>query len=192
MKTYKHNRLRGFVAGGMVAGGLLCAAHTFAAATVNKSADGSSAVITIPVKIINPRPTCDISVRQYYPLTSLSEGRKNHRPFPVGISCSGKVKSALKAKLAGGNFELLRDNYRVAVSIGEQSPSVLSGPFFWLQDNSNRNNPIKLTDSDADAFCVATEQSRSCSITPVTEMHADSQRGGVGIVSVIFNVIYPA
>ncbi|ENE9171402.1 hypothetical protein MZB74_21515 [Escherichia coli] len=190
MKTYKHNRLRGFVAGGMVAGGLLCAAHTFAAATVNKSADGSSAVITIPVKIINPRPTCDISVKQIYQLRTLSEGRKNHRTFPVSISCSGKVKSALKAKLAGGNSELLRDNYRVAVSIDEQRPSVSSGPFFWLKDN--RNNPINLSDGNAGAFCMETEQNRTCNITPVTEVHTNSLRGGVGIVSVIFNVIYPA
>jgi len=190
MKTYKHNRLRGFVAGGMVAGGLLCAAHTFAAATVNKSADGSSAVITIPVKIINPRPTCDISVRSHYPLTSLGEGRKNHRPFSVRISCSGNVKSALKARLSDWSSGLLGDGYRVAVSIDEQPSSFASGPFFWLRDNSN--NPINLSDGNAGTFCMATEQDRTCDITPVTEVHAGSLRGELGMVGVVFNVIYPA
>ncbi|HEI6739901.1 TPA: hypothetical protein SJ142_004485 [Yersinia enterocolitica] len=191
MKIHKLNRLRGFVAGGIVAGGLLCATHTLAV-TVNKLSDNSSAVITIPVTIINPKPTCGISVRSHYPLNSLNEGRKNHKQFPVVLSCPGNVKSALKASLlAGSDAKLLGDGYRVAVSIDEQPPSSVTGPFFWLQDNDGR--PIKLTDSDADAFCIATtEQSRTCSITPVTDVHADSLRGEVGVVSVNFNVIYPA
>ncbi len=180
-----------------MAGGLLCAAHAFAVATVNKSSDGSSAVISIPVVINNPKPTCDISVRSSYELGTLRiGGDTRHDPFSVTVSCSGAVKSALKATLTGWGTTLLPDNYRVAVSVNGQTRSSVSGPFFWLLDNVG--NPIKFTDRDrdrdrdTDAFCTGTGQNRTCHITPVTRVNPDSLRGGRGTVDVVFNVIYPA
>lgn len=190
MKTHKHNRLRGFVAGGIMAGGFLCAANTFAAATVNKSPEGRSAAITIPVVINNPQPTCDIRVRPSYALGTLRMGDTRHDPFPVTVSCSGNVKSALKARLTGRGGVLLPDNYRVAVSTNGQTTSSVSGPFFWLLDS--RDKPIKFTGRNKDAFCTGRKQKKTCYITPVTSVNQDSLRGDKGVVDVVFNVIYPA
>lgn len=190
MKIHVRSLLRDFFTKGLLLGGLMFSCHIFAA-EVHKSGDNSSAVISIPVTIINPQPTCDVSVQPSYYLGTLSiGGNKHHTAFPVTISCSGRVESMLKATMAGGSSVLLSDNYRVAVSANGQNVSSATGPFFWLQDSSNR--PIKLIGRDEDAFCRATDQRRDCYITPVTRVNSDSVRGSKGAVDIILNVIYPA
>ena len=189
MKIHVRSLLREFFTKGLLLGGLMFSNH-ISAAEVHKSADNSSAVIGIPVTIINPQPTCDVSVKPSYDLGTLSiGGDKHHTAFPVTISCSGRVESMLKATMAHGSSVLLSDNYRVAVSANGQTVSSATGPFFWLQDN---NRPIKLIGRDADAFCRATSQRRDCHITPVTRVNSDSVRGSEGSVDIILNVIYPA
>ncbi|TQN75418.1 UNVERIFIED_ORG: hypothetical protein FHU00_5028 [Citrobacter freundii] len=168
---------------GVLAGGLLLPLMARAA---------TSGTATIQVTINNPKPTCNVSVRSSYDLGTLSRGQeKRHAEFPITLACTGSVKSALTASLGSGRAELQPDQYKVSVSVDGQSAPSPNGPFFWLLDSSN-NRPVKLTNAGADAFCTATGQNRTCKVTPVTHVMANSMWGSRGAVRVVFNVIYPA
>jgi hypothetical protein len=184
MKAEK--RIRGVVrwlGAGLLAGGGLLPLIAGAA---------TSGTATIQVTINNPKPTCNVSVRSSYDLGTLSRGQeKRHSEIPITLSCTGSVKSALTATLGSGRSELQPDQYKVSVSVDGQSAPSRNGPFFWLLDSSN-NRPVKLTNAGADAFCTATGQNRTCKVTPVTHVMANSMWGNSGAVRVVFNVIYPA
>lgn len=132
----------------------------------------------------SPQPTCNVTVRSTLELGSITIGDSPHSPFPVSISCTGTVKSALTARNKTGTLQT--DQYRVFVPMSNAGAA--NGPFLWLQDG---NSKLKLTGQSVDAFCTGTSTSRTCNVTPWTRAEGDSGWGN-GAATINFEIIYPA
>ncbi|EAX7734107.1 hypothetical protein AIX81_21460 [Salmonella enterica] len=142
----------------------------------------TSATANVNITVTNPRPTCDISVRNNYSL-DMELGEKKYSSFPVFVNCTGKVRTALTAQNIGDGLQ--SNGYQVAISLSNSGAG--TKPLFWLVDNNNQ--AIQLTGGGR--FCDASQQTRDCFLKPVTNMQTDSGWGN-GSVTIRFNVVYPA
>lgn len=145
----------------------------------------TSATTNVTVMVDNPRPTCNVRVKSTHDLDTLPSGTYTHGGFPVQISCTGSIKTALVAKNLSGSLQ--NDNYRILVPMGKVGSG--NGPYLWLLDNNG--NTIKLRGAEGDAFCISSEQHKSCNVRPVTQNNVDSGWGD-GSVTIRFDLVYPA
>ncbi|EHJ2437239.1 TPA: hypothetical protein ACGH1A_002616 [Salmonella enterica subsp. enterica serovar Hvittingfoss] len=168
----------------MIKGNMLrfCAAGIFGYSLLAEASTSETRNILL---ILNsPQPTCNVTVRSVLELGNITMGDSSHSPFPVSISCTGTVKSALLARNKTGVLQA--DKSSVSVSMGNVGAA--NGPFLWLQDG---NSKVRLTGLSDDAFCTATNTSRTCYVTPWTRSVGDSGWGD-GAVIMNFEIIYPA
>lgn len=138
----------------------------------------------ISLTLLSPQPTCNVTVRSVLELGNITMGDNPHSPFPVSISCTGTVKSALTARNKTGILQTDQSSVFVSMS----NAGAANGPFLWLQDG---NSKVRLTGQSVDAFCTATNTSRTCNLTPWTRSVGDSG-WGTGAVTINFEIIYPA
>lgn len=186
MKIHRYSRLWGFVAGGVLYGGLLFSAYT-SAADVNQPTS-SNAVVTIPVTISNPQPSCNINVpggnTRYLGTLNRSGSDQTHNTFTIEVSCQGNVRTKIKANATNGVLQ--SDGARLAVNVGGSISS--AGPFLKLKAD---NRFVKLRDSYDDWFCIAgtAGNTQICSVTPVTESNGRTP-AGTGEATVAFTIDY--
>lgn len=145
----------------------------------------SMAAADVVITMKNPQPTCSVSVQPEYDLGGLPLGQKKHNRFPVSVNCSGVIRTSLVAK----NLDGVLQNDQSQVSIAMTHNGVSRGPFLWLLND--RNEKVKLTGRQSDAFCTANSQYSVCYLTPVTNMLTNSGWGD-GSVSIRFDVVYLA
>ncbi|EGJ8836522.1 hypothetical protein ACV38A_003984 [Escherichia coli] len=189
MKRYSstpYSRLRAAVAGALLFPGLALAA------TVDKSQDGSSATITIPVTLINIQATCDLTFtglegglgNYSYSLGSLSPGQqRQHTPFKAVIDCrdvqgNEGVSTALTASVRQGSVT----GNRIRMLVDGQENA--AGPELWLEAGGQ---PVPLNGT---AFCQGNALDRNeCSLTPFTQV-PNGAPGGQVSATVVFDVTY--
>ncbi|ECU3284689.1 hypothetical protein DYO40_21815 [Salmonella enterica subsp. enterica serovar Javiana] len=177
------------LAGGLLSGWLMPSPAR--AATVNQPSE-SSAIVTIPVTLINIQPTCDLTFtgldggtgNYSYPLGSLSPGQqRQHTPFKAVINCrdvqgNEGVSTALTASVRQGS---VTDNHIRMLVDGQDNAA---GPALWLETGGTR---VPL---DGMAFCQGNGLNRNeCTLTPFTRV-PDSAPGGQVSATVVFDVTY--
>lgn len=170
------------------------------AATVDKTSD-SSAIITIPVTLINQQNTCKVSFEG----TSVSGGtytfreillkgqtQNNHPSFRAVVTCeeNSEVKTALTLRPAG-NFQA--SNNRAGLHpVGDLS--VTSGEL-WLTLTDGSTVPMgsNAGDTSLTAFCEGTTSDtvrNVCELKPVTSILPTAPGGPVS-TTLTFDVVYP-
>lgn len=177
---------------------LLLPAACSLAATVDKPND-STAIITIPVTIINQQNTCrvtfegtSVSGNTYAFRQTLLKGQEQTHPsFQAVVTCeeNSEVKTALTLRPAG--------NFRASGNKAGLHPvgdlSVNSGELWLLANNSIVPMGNSAGDTALTPFCegMASDTVRnSCTLTPVTRILPTAPGGPVS-TTLTFDVVYP-
>ena len=177
---HQHSRMRAIMAGML----LLLPAACSLAATVSKP-DESSAIITIPVTIINQQNTCKVTFEgtsvsggsYTFRQTLLKGQEQTHPSFQAVVTCEGNFQ-------ASGNKAGLHP-------VGDLS--VKSGELWLLANNSIVPMGNSAGDTALTAFCegMASDTVRnSCTLTPVTHI-LPAAPGGPVSTTLTFDVVYP-
>ena len=155
------------------------------------SGRAATATATVIINATFTMPTCTLTMPDIVPLGDLKNGTKIHSAVQIGIDCpdGGNVETGLYARKMSGELSGT-DKMTMVPSSG----SVTGNPaLFWLTERGG-TTPVKLDGTGADvadnAFCRGTAVKRTCSLTPVTQVFADTVREEVS-ATVRFNVMYP-
>lgn len=191
---HQHSRMRAIMAGML----LLLPAACSLAATVDKPNE-SSAIITIPVTIINQQNTCKVTFEgtsvsggtYTFRQTLLKGQEQTHPSFQAVVTCeeNSEVKTALTLRPAG-NFQA-SGNKAGLHPVGDLS--VKSGELWLLANNSIVPMGNSAGDTALTAFCegMASDTVRnSCTLTPVTHILPTAPGGPVS-TTLTFDVVYP-
>lgn len=192
---HQHSRMRAIMAGML----LLLPAACSLAATVDKP-DESSAIITIPVTIINQQNTCKVTFEgtsvsggtYTFRQTLLKGQEQTHPSFQAVVTCeeNSEVKTALTLRPAGnfqasGNKAGLHPVGDLSVKSGELWLTLTDGTIVPMGDSAAATSQT--------AFCegMASDTVRnSCSLTPVTRILPTAPGGPVSTM-LTFDVVYP-
>ncbi|HFL4936697.1 TPA: hypothetical protein ACG34J_004729 [Escherichia coli] len=177
---------------------LLATTASSQAATVTKPT-ANSAVITIPVTIINQQSTCKVSFEganvsgsAYTFQETLLKGQiQNHPPFQAVVTCDGdsEVKTALTLRPAGA----FQANANHVDLYSVDNPVVKSGELWLTLQNGNlapmgdSAGSISLT-----PFCEGVSSGsvrNSCTLKPVTSILSTAPGGPVS-TTLAFDVVY--
>lgn len=138
--------------------------------------------ITITLEATFTMPPCEINVPPVVHLGSISYGEKRYRPVTLTVNCTSAARSEIYAQTAG-----------LLVS-GTTDTTAMTGAdaltHFWLEENGKKiklNGETNTTDS---GFCAGTD-SRTCTLTPATQVGVAAQEGERSAV-IKFNVRYKA
>lgn len=153
-------------------------------------AHAATATTTVTVNATFTARPCTLTLPATISLGGLNTGTATHRPVKIDIDCpdSADVETALYAQNVSGVL-----SGTDAMTMVPASGSTGGTPaLFWLTGEEGTN--IKLDGSGADsvsnAFCRGAAAKRSCTLTPVTQVFANTVREEVG-ATVRFNVMYP-
>lgn len=192
---HQHSRMRAIIAGML----LLLPAACSLAATVDKP-DGSSAIITIPVTIINQQNTCKVTFdgpsvsggTYTFQKTLLKGQEQEHQPFRAIVTCANnsEVETALTLRPAG-SFQA--SNNRVGLHpVGDLS--VKSGELWLvLADGNPAPMGANAAATSQAVFCKGMTSDtvrNSCTLTPVTHILPTAPGGPVS-TTLTFDVVYP-
>ncbi|CAD5758900.1 Uncharacterised protein [Escherichia coli] len=198
MKEHQYSRIRAAVVGALL---LLPAAYSPVAtsADVSKPTE-SSAIITIPVTLINQQNTCKVTFEgatvsgggtYTFQATLLKGQEQTHPPFQAVVTCeeNSAVKTALKVRPATG-FQGSGDN---AGLYREDDLTAKSGELWLMHDGQKVPMGSNAGGTSPAEFCVgmASDTVRnSCLLTPKTSILPTAQ-GGPVTTTLTFDVAYP-
>ncbi len=151
-------------------------AHQAQALTVTKH---------ITVKLAVEQPTCTLTLPESVPLGSIPEGTYARPPFSITAECDTPVRTALYAQVVGGSLIQGTVDRMEMTGSGEGTPVKL-----WMTDEDGQNITLDgsgSTDSTK-GFCSGIDR-RSCTLTPYTQVAADTPRGNVS-ATLRFSVVY--
>lgn len=135
------------------------------------------------IKLRVEQPTCSLTLPESVLLGSIPEGTHDRPPFSITTECDTPVRTALYAQVVSGRLSSA-DRMEMTGS-GEGTPVKL-----WMKDEDGRNITLDGsggTDSSK-GFCSGAGQ-RSCTLTPYTQVAADTPRGNVS-ATLRFSVVY--
>lgn len=151
------------------------------------AADTYRASATVTLKATFMAPPCTLTVPDTVFLGSILRGQQNYRPFSVEIACPTATETALYAEVVSGTL-----------TSGSTTRMDMTGPVntgtpaqLWLM--APDGNAVMLdgsgNDSLASRFCGG-NSNRSCSLTPYTQVAADTPRGQT-TATLRISVAYP-
>lgn len=150
----------------------------------------ATATATVIINATFTMQPCTLTLPATVQLGRLNIGTTTHSPVKIDIDCpdGAEVETGLYAQNMSGVLSGT-DKMTMAPASG----SVAGNPaLFWLKESGGAT--VKLDGTGADiagnAFCRDTGRIRSCTLTPVTQVFADTVREEVG-ATVRFNVKYP-
>ncbi|ECG8516349.1 hypothetical protein G6D95_002538 [Salmonella enterica] len=186
MRTVRHNRVSGSMAGLLMAGLLM-------AGSPSRAADTTTANVVVPIIVKNFQATCDLSFTDnglgangYYLGTLVKGETREHQPFKAIITCQGAdvggnepVKTALVASSRVGAVTDGRIRMLVDGQLNDK------GPELWLETNG-KTVPL----DGVTPFCEGTSLARNeCSLTPHTRVGLDAVAGEVSAI-IVFDISY--
>ncbi|MWM72153.1 hypothetical protein GQL89_21690 [Escherichia coli] len=194
MKVYQYCRM--FV---VIAEILLTVTTTSSPAATVSEPTANSAIITIPVTIINQQSTCTVSFEgtnvsgsAYTFQETLLKGQiQNHPPFQAVVTCDGnsKVKTALALRPAGA----FQANANHVDLYSVDNTSVKSGELWLTLQNGNLAPMGNSTGSISQTpFCEGVTSGtvrNSCTLKPVTSILSTAPEGPVS-TTLTFDVVY--
>ncbi|HFV9915423.1 TPA: fimbrial protein [Salmonella enterica subsp. diarizonae serovar 61:l,v:z35] len=137
------------------------------------------------IKLIVAQPTCSLTMPETALLGSIPEGTWARPPFSITIECDTPIRTALYAKVVRGSLIQGAADRMAMTGAGEGTPVKL-----WMTDEDGQNITLDgsgSTDSSK-GFCNGTNR-RSCTLTPYTQVAADTPRGNVS-ATLRFSVVY--
>ncbi|MDQ4429067.1 fimbrial protein [Yokenella regensburgei] len=147
----------------------------------------NTATVTVTLKATFTAPPCTLTQPDQVFLGSILQGKQSYTPFSVEIACPTPTNTALYAEVVSGTLtagSTTRVNMTAPVNTG--TPAQL-----WL--TSPDGNPVTLDGSGnttpASRFCSG-DASRSCVLTPYTQVAADTPRGET-TATLRLSVAYP-
>lgn len=135
------------------------------------------------IRLTVAQPTCSLTLPESVLLGSITEGTSGRPPFSITTECDTPVRTALYAQVVSGRLSSA-DRMEMTGS-GEGIPVKL-----WMTDEAGKSITLDGgggTDSSK-VFCIGTEK-RSCTLTPYTQVAANTPRGNVS-ASLRFSVVY--
>jgi hypothetical protein len=137
---------------------------------------------TIPLVVTFTAPPCEIDVPSVVHLGSIHYGEKRYRPFTLKVNCVPGSKAEIYAQTKG------------ALVNGTADTMVMSGSDtlanFWLEENGSRIKLDGETNTADSGFCLGTV-SRTCTLTPGTQVGSGAQKGERSAV-IKFDIRYKA
>lgn len=165
--------MQGFVVSVLLAGS---ATHQALALTVMKQ---------MTIKLTVEQPTCSLTLPESVLLGSIPQGTYDRPPFSITTECDTPVRTALYAQVVRGSLSQNSADRMEMTGIGGGTPVKL-----WFTDEDGRRITLDgsgSTDSSK-AFCSGTER-RSCTLTPYTQVAANTPGGNVS-ATLRFSVVY--
>lgn len=151
---------------------------------------GHAATATVVINATFTMPPCTLTLPATVQLGGLNTGTATHRPVKIDIDCpdSADMETALYAQNMSG---VLSGTDKMTMVPGSGTTSGTPA-LFWLKESGGATVRLDGTGADIadNAFCRGTAVKRSCTLTPVTQVFADTVREEVG-ATVRFNVMYP-
>ncbi|WP_336285926.1 fimbrial protein [Citrobacter arsenatis] len=152
----------------------------------------ATATATVVINATFTMPPCTLTMPATVQLGGLNTGTgtATHSPVKIDIDCPDgeNVETALYAQHMSG---VLSGTDKMTMVPGSGTTSGTPA-LFWLKESGGATVRLDGTGADiaGNAFCRGTAVKRSCTLTPVTQVFADTVREEVG-ATVRFNVMYP-
>ncbi|MEG2567408.1 fimbrial protein [Citrobacter braakii] len=137
------------------------------------------------IKLTVEQPTCSVTLPESVLLGSIPEGTYDRPPFIITTQCDTPVRTALYAQIISGSLIHGAADRMAMMGTGGGTPVKL-----WITDEDGQSITLDgsgSTDSSK-GFCSGTEP-RSCTLTPYTQVTADTPRGNVS-ATLRFSVVY--
>lgn len=125
--------------------------------------------------------SCDLSAPDTVVLDTMVNGSQMHKSFDIQVTCNTQSKTSIVAQAVSGSLEDTQTVFMTGLG------SSGSGARFSLIESGQK---ITLNGDAGNVFCNGVN-SRTCTLTPITEVKPDTPRG-IASTIVRFNIRYTA